>query len=326
MNSSSGNISHAVIAITNSISFLVCLMAVIFVLALKLYKKLVYRLALYQVLASLLMATVQTLQVVFINYNESPSVYRRVCVAIGWFMMYAEWTKLSFAAWVTFHLFCFGVLHKNLKKLEALYVVTSLLVPALIAVVPLITNSYGLSADGTVCYVYANQSTAFVERLAIWDVPAMFILLVASTAMVVMVMKLACRVRWRSKSERIADGDQFEKAIKQLLPLAAFPILFFLFEIPVLIFRIYVAKYTKAREALLISTIVFFSLWSFTSGATLLVHISVTQWYYRKRKSKSTKLQRETTSVNTLSAKLATGSFVTVNSATNYPLPSASVV
>ena len=322
MNSSSGNISHVVIAITNSISFLMCLLAVIFVLALKLYKKLVYRLALYQVLASLLMATVQTLQVVFINYNESPSVYRRVCVAIGWFMMYAEWTKLSFAAWVTFHLFCFGVLHKNLKKLEALYVVTSLLVPALIAVVPLITNSYGLSADGTVCYVYANQSTAFVERLAIWDVPAMFILLVASTAMVVMVMKLACRVRWRSKYERIADGDQFEKAIKQLLPLAAFPILFFLFEIPVLIFRIYVAKY-KAREALLISTIVFFSLWSFTSGATLLVHISVSQWYGRKRKSKSTKLQRETTSVNTLSA---TESFVTVNSATNYPLPSTSVV
>ena len=325
MNSFSGNVSHVVIATTNSVSFLVCLLAVILVLRLKLYKKLVYRLALYQVLASLLMAAVQTSQVVFINYNESPNVYRRVCVAIGLFMMYAEWTKLSFAAWVTFHLFCFAVLHKNLKKLEVLYVVTSLFIPSLITVVPLITNSYGLSPYGTVCYVYANQSTAFIERLAMWDGPAMFILLVASTAMVVMIIKLACKVRWRSKYEQITDGDQFEKALKQLLPLAAFPILFFLFEIPVLIFRIYVAKYKAAPESLVISTIVFFSLWSLTSGATLIVHISVTQWYDWKRKHKYIRAQMETATVIKCSEKQPTRSFVTVNSATSFPLPSPSV-
>eukprot|EP00731_Ephydatia_muelleri_P013070 Em0007g380a len=112
--------SHAVIAATNSVSVLVCLLAAILVLVLKLHKKLVYRLALYQVLSSLLLATVTALQVIFINYNESQTVYLRVCTAVAWFMVYSQWMKLLFTMWVTFHLFCFAVLHKNLKELEVL--------------------------------------------------------------------------------------------------------------------------------------------------------------------------------------------------------------
>ena len=122
MGNSSGETSssHAVIAATNSVSVLVCLLAAILVLVLKLHKKLVYRLALYQVLSSLLLATVTALQVIFINYNESQTVYLRVCTAVAWFMVYSQWMKLLFTMWVTFHLFCFAVLHKNLQKLEVL--------------------------------------------------------------------------------------------------------------------------------------------------------------------------------------------------------------
>ena len=60
--------------VINGVSVLVCLLAVIFVFCLKLYKKLVYRLSLYQVLASLAFATVETLQIIFINYGTSKLV------------------------------------------------------------------------------------------------------------------------------------------------------------------------------------------------------------------------------------------------------------
>ena len=60
------------------------------------------------------------------------NVYGPDCVAIEWFSFYARWVKLLFTMWVAVHIFCFGVFQKNLKKLEALYVVTSLLVPAVI--------------------------------------------------------------------------------------------------------------------------------------------------------------------------------------------------
>ncbi|KAL5510487.1 hypothetical protein EMCRGX_G006041 [Ephydatia muelleri] len=163
---------------------------------------------------------------------------------------------------------------QNLKKLEVLYVVTSLLVPALIAIVPLVTHSYGRSPDGNICYIYANTSVAFIERLALWDGPAMVTLTAASIAMTVMVIKLASQVCRRSKYELITEGDQFWTALKQLLPLAIFPMLFFIFEIPVLIFHIHATQNSKPNEAMLIADAVCFSLWSTASGATVITHIS----------------------------------------------------
>ena len=283
MNSSDANVSSVVdvlvVTVANSVSVLVCLLAAILVLILKLYKKVVYRLALYQVLASLALATNGILQEVLLYYS-----YGRECIAMGWLLLYAEWMKLLFTMWVTFHLFCFAVLHKNLKKLEVLYVVTSLLLPAVIACIPLITHTYGLNPDGTSCYIYEkNSNVASIERFALWDGPAMIILLAASTAMVVMVIKLTGRVCLRSKYEPITDGDQFWKALKQLLPLAAFPILFLVFEIPMFIFHVYtVTSSIPPNMALEISKSVFFSLWSMTSGGTLLVHIFIVRWRTKK--------------------------------------------
>ena len=283
-----GILNHAIFAATNGVSVLVCLLAAALVLYLKLYKKLVYRLALYQVLSALVSAFVQTIQVVFINYEKSPNFYSRFCTAIGFVVQYTIWVKLLFTVWVTFHLFCFAVCHKNLKNVEVrLYVVTSILVPVVIAIIPLVTKAYGRSPDGNICYIYANTSVAFIERLALWDGPAMLMLITASTAMVVMVIKLASHVYRRYTYEPITDGDQFTEAIKQLLPLATFPMLFFIFEIPVFIFHIYTTQHSTPNEGMFIADVVCFSLWSMASGATVIIHISVTQIHVicgRKRK------------------------------------------
>ena len=285
VNSSGTSIlNHAAIAVTSSVSVLVCLLAAILVLRLKLYKKLVYRLALYQVLSALAMASVGVMQVMFINYDDSPNIYGRICIAIGFLWVYTQWMKLLFTMWVTFHLFCFAVLHKNLKKLEVLYVVTSLLGPALIAVVPLVTHTYGMDALGYVCFIYANTSAAFIEKVALWDGPAMLVLIAASIAMVVMVMNLTSQVYRRYKYEPITDGNQFTKALKQLLPLAAFPMLFFIFEIPVFLYHIYTTQHSTPHEGMFIAYVICVSLWTMTSGATVIIHISVARMCGRKRK------------------------------------------
>ena len=70
--------------------------------------------------------------------------------------------------------------------------------------------------------------------------------------MVIMVIKLAIQVHWRS-NEPITDGGQYWKAVKQLLPLAAFTMLFFIFEIPVLIFHLYTTQNSTPNEGMLIS-------------------------------------------------------------------------
>ena len=328
MNSSSSSSSTNYV-VTNSVSVLVCLLATILVFALKLHRKIVYRLALYQVLAGLILALAQLLQVVMGNYMNDPELYDRVCIALGWIGMYSQWMKLLFTVWVTFHLFCFGVLHKNLKKLEVLYVVTSVLAPAVMAAVPLITRSYGYSpVDG--CYIpaYANNATlktAIIERFALWDGPAMVILLALSTAMAVMVIKLADKVCWRLKHEPSSGGDQFWKALKQLLPLAAFPALFLLFIVPVFIYDIYYSFVTPTPDDnLVLSAYIFVILWSMTSGVTLIVHIFVAQLPVCLRHYQSAHLQQEQASSF---QHISVGSEIskTMNSATSFPLPDDSI-
>ena len=285
-NVSSVSLDNIILTSTNSVSVLICLLAAILVFGLKLYKKAVYRLALYQVLSSLALATVEVLQILFVNYSTNPQVYERVCTTIGYLELYTDWVKLLFTMWVAFHIFCFGVFQKNLKKLEVLYIVTSLLIPAVIASIPLMTNTYGRSPGGATCYIYAKDDVkddaAFIERFALWDGPAMAILLASSTAMVVLVIKLTSQVCQRSSYEPITEDDRVRKAIKQLLPLAAFPILFFIFEIPLLIFHIYVAKDSTPRIALDVSSSVFVSLWGMSSGATLFIHICIVMYGEKK--------------------------------------------
>eukprot|EP00731_Ephydatia_muelleri_P013105 Em0007g415a len=139
MNSSSGDFDVKVV-VANAAAVLVCLIAAVLVFALNLHKKVVYRLALYQVMAACALGVVELLQIVMVRLQDNPEVYDRACIAIAFFGMYLQWVKLIFTAWVSVHLFYFAVFHKNLKRFEALYIVTSLLLPAVIALIPLITR------------------------------------------------------------------------------------------------------------------------------------------------------------------------------------------
>ena len=291
MNSSSGvSKTELLFTVINSVSVLACLLAASLVFVFKLYLKLTYRLALYQVLASLLFATVEAFQILFINYAENPKVYGRVCTAVGWLFMYTQWMKLLFTMWVIVHLFCFGVLHKNMKRFEVMYIVTSLLVPAVIASLPLISNSYGLSPTRTVCYINNKElndnNTAVIERLVLWDAPAISILLIGSVAMSVMVIKLTHRActSSRFKYEQMTDNDPFSKAVKHLFPLAAYPMIFNLLMIPILTYDLYSYSTGHAPPlAVAIVSLASISMWSMTSGLTLIVHIAVARHYWKRK-------------------------------------------
>lgn len=138
-------------------------------------------------------------------------------------------------------------------------------------------------------------------------------------AMIVMVIKLATQVCRRSNYEEITGGDQFWKALKQLLPLAAFPMLFAIFEIPVLLFHVYATQ--RSKPIRLLAGGVCFSLWGTASGATVLIHISVTQICGKKHKP--IKPINASGSRPLLTERLLTVSHV--NSATRFSISAASV-
>ena len=102
----------------------------------------------------------------------------------------------------------------------------------------------------------------------------MVILLTESTAMIVMVAILAFRMRHNQLGNR-ADGDQNWKALRQLLPLSAYPILFCIFTILAFINRVYGAASPAGNHGLSVASALSGAGWSLSTGATLLTHILV---------------------------------------------------
>ena len=113
-----------------AVSMATCLVALCWLFYLKLHKQFIYRLAAYQVMGSLFRALLSVCQFTFLEYNDSkyPS-----CVAIGYLYHIAVWIKTCFCCWITFHLFCLAILLKNMRKLEPLYVISSILFPMVIS-------------------------------------------------------------------------------------------------------------------------------------------------------------------------------------------------
>lgn len=318
----------------NSVSFLVCLLAALSVFILRLYNRLLYRLALYQVLSAMTFTIVDVAQIFFLGYGENPADYRRLCIAIGWFNQYLRLNKLLFTMWIAFHVFCFAVLNRNFKKLEALYVATSLVIPATIAIVPLATGTYNLAPSIKYCYISGEQnvtrsSVVIVEKLIFWDVPVIVILCIASATMVAVVIKLARRVRWKPARDSVRKGDQFGTAVKQLLPLVAFPLLMSVFAIPAVLVDIYSISRHSSTPAMFYSQSAFSSACNLASGLTLVLHIAVARVCDGQKRhtvfGAKQKMHLHFCSVDKQTVAEETGSLVYLTRSTSYSPPALSL-
>ena len=251
----------------------------------KLYRHFAYRLALYQVLAALAFGVVCSIEASFVNFNNDPVTYSRACKAIASVFFCLEWVKLMFTNCVTFHLFCFAVLNKNFKRLELLYVLSSLLVSVALASIPFATQSYGRS--GAWCWIqdWKNNcpSEIFeagnVETFALWYGPAFCLLLFDSIAMVVMGIVLTCRAHQTAESsdhlQILPSNKAHKNALNQMLPLMAYPVIFFVFIVGMFSYRLYNASPRPPNYLLLKATAVLSPGVGLAAGFVLLMHITV---------------------------------------------------
>ena len=286
-NSSFYSVPLTIIGSMSGIAGFVCLSAAIFVCALKLHSKPVYRLILYQVLAGLGLSAVFLGQFFLNTYHKfSPGhadAYSAMCVAFGFFLTYAEWMKLVFTVWVTVHVFFFAVFFINLKRFEPVYVVTAIFVPAVVASVPLATRTYGPAElwcwiRDWDCESNTRDSIAVLEQFALWFGPCMAVLVLTVVAMVVMLAIVVHRVRGHRTTLK---RDQNWKALKQLLPLAIYPVLFLVFTIVPFANRLYgslrtIAESDQTRYDLYVSHAVSLGCWNLSTGLVVFVHVSVT--------------------------------------------------
>lgn len=244
-------------------SVLLCLTAVGLVWRQKLHKILVYRLAMYQVLSAMEFSIMWIVSSMYIFLNLTYEVTMTLAKVLPVLLMGSSFIKLMFAVWISIHLFALAVFHKNLQRLERLYVVSSLLIPVVVTVVLLCINFF---TCGYVTQVHEEYVYVIV-----------FAVLVLISLLMVVMGTILCHRACRSRNAILSEYDkQHKKALCEMLPLLLYPILFLVFTIPVFKFTIddFVTQIPFSSQAP-----VWFGImapcWSFTTSLLLISHLCI---------------------------------------------------
>ena len=316
---------------TGLLTFSMCLIAVSIVLCLRLYKHFTYRLAMYQILSSLCLSAVEVSFITLRNYNDD-TYQQKVCKTTAFLLEYFLWIKLLFTLCLVFHLFSLAVCLKNFQKLEIGYVLFSILFPLLYSWIPFIHNSFDLA--GAWCWIKdwkddcANDKylEGIIEQFVLWYGPLFVSLTLSVVAVFIILIVLAQRAYVNKKNPENEclienqERNQNKKAIKELLPLLAYPVLFYILALFPLINRVYSAKSPTANVNLAMAHSITESSWGFFSSWALVIHILV----MRKLKKKKHVQMKETPISNISPVIFATYTEGSTNAETNYSIPDES--
>ena len=264
---------------TGCVSVAVCACVITILLIPKLSKKVSYRLVLYQGLSSLVFGA--SAVGVLLAISAPPSV----CKAYGFFLQATVLMKVFFVVCLPFHLFCFSVFHTNLMItwLEVVYVLCSVLIPLVMAVVPFFTDSSGQS--GGWCWIqnwYNNvpsevNNIGKIDQFTLFYGIAFFILMIEVMAVVSISAVL---------TRRHHDSQQHRQTLKDLLPLIVYSVVFYVLFIIHFANRLLMSKGVSIPDLLYASTF-FAPAWTMAAGTALLVHTIIILVLNGKKQFKS---------------------------------------
>lgn len=323
------------LGISGLVSAIVCCIATVMVFLLRVHKLFAYRLAMYQVLSALFFSIVLCMELVAYPYGDKPdNTTKKLCTAMGFMLQYSAWVKLMFSICLTFHIFCFAVFLVNLKKLEIAYIIVSVFTPLLHAWIPFINNYFGLSGawcwirrweNDIKCIAEKNQTEkGSIEQFVLWYIPFFVAGLIDVIAIVVMVVVIVCRVYHRrstpddSARQPLLNTNQqtHKEALKQLMPLLVYPILFLILLLFGVAHRAHDAIYKLniSYPLTMIHAVVGFS-WGFCAGIALISQLCVYKYCSKRRIMVQTVGQTQSTFAVTS---------IQTNAITNYVIPQES--
>ena len=275
-------------------STMVCLLAVILLVLFKLYKYFAHRLALYQVVAALSYGFCLALELSVIDYYQNVEAYEQVCKFVAFLTLYTVWTKLLFMSWINLHLFSITVFYKSIfERFEKFFILFGIFFPALFVWVPFADDAYGMA--GSWCWIKDWNNNCIDAKFVIGEVEQFTLFygpaIVASLANIVVIFMIICFLGCYSKCKddgeialiHVETGRKRRKALKELLPLLAYPIMFCIILVPPLYARIYDVTVTKNDSiadtaSVSLSAAVFMPMWSLLPGLALIAHICVLKW------------------------------------------------
>ena len=191
-----------------------------------------------------------------------------------------------------FPLVLFGNLFKKFYKVRNRLCSVFYIVPFTLYMDSFIHNSYGFA--GVWCWIRnwkddcATQKylEGIIEQFVLWYGPLFISLTLSVVAVFIILIVLAQRAYANKNPENkgLYERNQNKKAIKELLPLLAYPVIFYVLWLFPLINRIYNATSPNANFGLAIVHTSSEFLWGFFSSCALIIHILVMRKLKKKKR------------------------------------------
>ena len=199
------------------VSALCCIFVICLIFLLKKHYFFVQRIILYHCLAALIDAFTTILHQ---GYQTESKAQNTLCAISGFASQLKSWIVIMDYSVITFTLLMTAVFHKNVARLERLYVVLIFIFPLTFNWIPFIGNSYG--DVGIWCWIRninMNDCSRYrlgeIFRIVLWYVPIYSLLIVIIITYLFTITYFA-RQRWcKSKNIKSHDYPEIERLREQ---------------------------------------------------------------------------------------------------------------
>ena len=235
------------VAITSAAAAFFSLTAGCFVIFIMiLFKKWIFfsqRLILYLAVAAILASISTALH--RINYqNQTSEFYDRFCAFSGFVEQITSWILLNAVSSITFYMFANTVLKIKTEKYEVYYFLFIFVFPFSFNWIPFINSSYGRA--GAWCWIRSEERDtceAFmfgqVLIFTLWYIPLYIIVSILVLLYIIILVTMRKTNREWTKNPTEYSKELKKQASREVIPLMAYPLIFFILSIPPLVNRIH---------------------------------------------------------------------------------------
>lgn len=224
-------IAYTVVAAAGAV---MCLVTIILIVVLKLYRTFVHRLVLYVMVVGFFQGITTALQVAPVHHNGKEVEVRHgltgLCVTFAFAVQVTVSQLMMVLTWILVYLFLLVIFRYRVdsKKQEIAGLLITLGLPLIVNLLPFIHSLYGLA--GAWCWIRATSSDCqslitlgIVYQITLFYGPKTLLVLL-SFAMFLVVAVILCK-----QSCKQSGGGQrspYQQAVRQALPLLLYPVLY----------------------------------------------------------------------------------------------------
>ena len=226
---------YVIVAVVSSgsaiVSALCCIFVIGLIFLLKKHYFFIQRLVLYHCLAALFRAFALILRFHRLGYRNETTALKMACIFSAFMDQVTLWYLTVDFSVITFTLVMTAIFHKNVARLEGLFIVLIFIFPLTFNWIPFINSTYG--RNGASCWIRnlnyedcTEYKFGYILQNVLWEVPSyIFLAVMIPVYLIVMVFVARQRCCRRGKDTHDPEMNTLRKSLnEEVWPLLFFPL------------------------------------------------------------------------------------------------------